>query len=373
MSELSPYSKHEFPVDGDNDSWSNIFACVPDGSRVLDVGCSTGSFGAALEARKGCKVVGIDLSEQDIAVAQGRISRAEVLDATEPGALDTLGKFDVIVFADVLEHLVDASATLIAITSSLNEGGVVLYSIPNMAHLSVRMDLLEGRFGYTEEGILDKTHIHFHDRESVEILFESSGYEITHEKSVSIRYPESWINEHLAANGLIAESAFFEMLDRSEADVFQFVGRAIPRPAGIPTEGRLRTRAFPPEEIRDHATRLETQIREVCEANELLVIESEAHRSRAASFEQQAGPSSAFSYGASGAEAPAHHVGGLTSSGDEWTERNTQQLDGSVVSPIADPTALAAARPEDILGRVRLLCADLVSLGVGRPRLRDRR
>ena len=189
MSELSPYAHHEFQADGRNDSWSNLAGFVATGSRVLDIGCSTGNFGEALERAHGCTVVGIDIAREDIEVARGKISRAEVRDVTVPGVLDDLGNFDVIIFADVLEHLADPRAALMASVRALRPDGAILYSIPNMAHLSVRLDLLAGRFGYTETGILDKTYLDFYDKVTADDLFASSGLDITTERSVTFPYP----------------------------------------------------------------------------------------------------------------------------------------------------------------------------------------
>ncbi|MBC7592042.1 MAG: class I SAM-dependent methyltransferase [Salinibacterium sp.] len=257
MSQPSPYSLHEFSVDGANDSWSNLFAFVPTGSRVLDVGCSTGNFGEALEKLSGCAVTGIDIHATDIAVARTRITRAEVIDAADPGALSALGEFDIIVFADVLEHLADPHAALIEAAACLAPRGSVLFSIPNMAHLSVRIDLLEGRFGYTDVGILDKTHVHFYDREAIERIFADGGLEIVEEKAVLIEYPPQWITNRLAAIGLSVSEEFFDLLDSTEADVLQFVGRAVPSPTGPTGETRARLRVFPPEEINAYARSVE--------------------------------------------------------------------------------------------------------------------
>jgi 2-polyprenyl-3-methyl-5-hydroxy-6-metoxy-1,4-benzoquinol methylase len=294
MTELSPYARHEFVDANSNDSWSNLFGFIPEGARVLDVGCSTGNFGEALERIKHCTVVGIDIFADDIAVARTRISRAEVRDATVAGALDDLGEFDVIIFADVLEHLVDARAALVACTPSLAEGGAVLYSIPNMAHLSVRLDLLEGRFGYTEVGILDRTHVHFHDREGVDALFADSGFDIADERSVSFPYPPKWIEDRLDRMGLTGSPAFDALLRSTEADVLQFVGRAVVSPAGLSATPHERHRTFPPEEISAYAAvieaenqRLLIEVRDTQLALAALRSEALLHRHRGDSFEQQ--------------------------------------------------------------------------------------
>lgn len=233
MSETSAYSGHQFTPEARNNSWSNMYDFVPEGGRVLDVGCSGGNFGEALERLKGCTVVGVDLNADDIAIAATRLSEAYVLDVSDTEAIGVLGTFDAILFADVIEHLVDPRATLRTIRALLNPGGVVVYSIPNMGHLSVRLDLLEGRFPYTETGLLDKTHLHYYDAHEVEDVFRAAGYGIIEEEPVVAGYPRAWIDDRLARLGLTASDEFFSALDESESNVFQHVGVAIPL-SGLP-------------------------------------------------------------------------------------------------------------------------------------------
>ena len=91
MSSLSAYSDHAFVAEGVNTSWSNLYTFVPDGSRVLDFGCSTGNFGAALKNLKNCEVVGVDINESDVAIAKTQLDAAFVLDITMPEAAQVLG------------------------------------------------------------------------------------------------------------------------------------------------------------------------------------------------------------------------------------------------------------------------------------------
>jgi 2-polyprenyl-3-methyl-5-hydroxy-6-metoxy-1,4-benzoquinol methylase len=259
MTDPSPYSGHEFVLEGSNDSWSNLFTFIPEGARVLDVGCSTGNFGEALERIRGCEVVGIDIFENDVEVARTRITRAEVRDVTVAADLADLGTFDVVVFADVLEHLVDPRAALRSCASILAPGGTVLYSIPNMGHLSVRLDLLAGRFGYTEVGILDHTHVHFYDTEAVDSLFADCGFTITDERPVRYGYPPAWIESTLDDLGLTGDARFAAMLDATEADILQMVGRAVPSGTDEADALTLRTRTFPPEELHNYMVATETE------------------------------------------------------------------------------------------------------------------
>lgn len=228
MNALSPYARHAFVGTSTNNSWSNMLSFIPDGSRVLDVGCSTGKFGEALTLHKNCTSIGVDLNAADIAEAVTRLDAAYVFDITQPNAQEILGTFDVVVFGDVVEHLPDPRAVLAAVHLLLKPEGFIVYSIPNMGHLSVRLDALEGRFAYTEIGLLDKTHLHFYDRPEVQSVFEDSGFLLTDELPTIVGYPDKWVAQRLDALGLAASSPFFSMLRGTDADVFQFVGVAIP-------------------------------------------------------------------------------------------------------------------------------------------------
>jgi 2-polyprenyl-3-methyl-5-hydroxy-6-metoxy-1,4-benzoquinol methylase len=256
MTALSPYSAHFFTPEAVNSSWANMYHYIAPGSRVLDVGCSVGNFGEALQALKGCEVVGVDINETDIAVAATRISEAYVFDISAPGAQDLLGTFDVIVMADVIEHIPDPRAALTALHGLLREGGVLVYSIPNMGHMSVRLDLLEGRFPYKELGLLDRTHLHFYDRREVTDVFASSGFVITDERPTVSSYPREWMAQRLAVIGLASSDAFFDMLEVTEAHVYQYVGTAVPargEPVPPPLDSRF---VSPPDEILEQAGRV---------------------------------------------------------------------------------------------------------------------
>jgi 2-polyprenyl-3-methyl-5-hydroxy-6-metoxy-1,4-benzoquinol methylase len=256
MTALSPYSAHFFTPEALNSSWSNMYHYIPRGSRVLDVGCSTGNFGEALQALKDCVVVGVDINADDIEEAKTRISEAYVFDISSPGAQELLGTFDVIVFADVIEHLPDPRAALRAVHDLLREDGIIVYSIPNMGHVSVRLDLLEGRFPYAELGLLDRTHLHYYDRLEVRDVLVSSGFTITDERPTVSDYPRAWTAQRLRAIGLEPTDAFFDMLHVTEAHIYQYVGTAVPRtgiPAVPPTPEKF---VSPPDEVLERANRL---------------------------------------------------------------------------------------------------------------------
>jgi SAM-dependent methyltransferase len=88
--------------------------------------------------------------------------------------------FDVIVFADVLEHFVEPLEVLTMAKRRLKPGGRIVISIPNVAHLTVRLQLLLGSFNYTDRGILDRTHLHFYTKRSLREMISQADLEIVH-------------------------------------------------------------------------------------------------------------------------------------------------------------------------------------------------
>ena len=89
--------------------------------------------------------------------------------------------FDVIIFADVLEHLQDPLKVLEYSKKCLKSDGVFLVSFPNIGHNSVLIDLFNNNFSYNEYGLLDKTHNTFYTQDGFEKLFEKTGLYINEE------------------------------------------------------------------------------------------------------------------------------------------------------------------------------------------------
>jgi SAM-dependent methyltransferase len=147
---------------------------------VLDVGCGVGLNGAAIK-RTGAHVTGIEIVPRSIERARKVLDEVLAADIGSDRALhDALGarRFDLIVFADVLEHTVDPRAVLERLLPYLEEDGQILISLPNVAAWTVRLGLLRGRFDYQPSGILDDTHLRFFTRDSVVGLCERAGLEV---------------------------------------------------------------------------------------------------------------------------------------------------------------------------------------------------
>ena len=155
---------------------------IPKGTqRVLDVGCSTGRFGANLKRLDNdIQVWGIE----PFASAAGEA--AKVLDKVicstlEKNMSELEGEqFDVIVFNDVLEHLTEPGSVLTNCKKYLRPGGVVLASIPNILYFPIFFNqiIIREDWKYTDEGTLDNTHVRFFTRKSIIRLFEDQQYHI---------------------------------------------------------------------------------------------------------------------------------------------------------------------------------------------------
>jgi 2-polyprenyl-3-methyl-5-hydroxy-6-metoxy-1,4-benzoquinol methylase len=175
---MSTACKYTEFVDAPGSTHNRVVELVPHGARVLEFGCATGYMTEVLKTRRGAKVTGVEISRDAAKQAEQHADRVIVGDAETLDYDELLGSehFDAILFADVLEHLRDPTALLTRLRRFLADDGVLVASIPNVAHGSVRLALLGGEFRYRELGLLDETHLRFFTRESIEDLFEAAGY-----------------------------------------------------------------------------------------------------------------------------------------------------------------------------------------------------
>lgn len=163
----------------DNHSLKKIYYLVGENKRVIDFGCATGYLAQLLQ-QQGCEVTGVEINPEAAKIAEHYCKRVVVADLDIVHLAEILPpqSFDVAIFGDVLEHLRDPWRVLKETQHLLSPDGFVVASIPNIAHGSIRLALLQGKFEYTELGILDNTHLRFFTKKTVEDLFEKTGYVI---------------------------------------------------------------------------------------------------------------------------------------------------------------------------------------------------
>src|SRR5262245_6883959 len=154
-------------------------------ARVLDLGCGSGLLGEQLRAA-GHEVVGVDVTEYD-----GVRDRLDAFFAGNlgEGIPDAVGgDYDVVVAADVLEHLRDPDRVLADIAKRLAPGGSVMASVPNFAHWYPRSRVALGRFDYDRRGILDRDHVRFFTKHSFERVLDNSGYRVRRWESIGVPF-----------------------------------------------------------------------------------------------------------------------------------------------------------------------------------------
>ena len=155
-----------------------ILSLIRPGTRVLELGCATGSMTRVLQSRYGCC---IDAIELDAVAAQAARPFCERLLVEDLEAVDWGGAFfsgqtyDHVLIADVLEHLRDPGRVLRGVRGLLREGGNLIVSTPNIGFAGVQAALRVGWFPYGPTGLLDQGHVHFFTRFELEALMLSCG------------------------------------------------------------------------------------------------------------------------------------------------------------------------------------------------------
>ena len=220
------YPKYTKFDDSPGSTHNLVVGLIEPGSRVLEFGCATGYMSQTLHDRLGARVVGVELNAEAAQLAAVHLDRLLVGDAEELDLEAELGgdRFDAILFADVLEHLRDPAALLRRVRPLVAEGGVVVASIPNVAHASVRLSLLGGAFRYREQGLLDEGHLRFFTHEGIQDLFEGSGYLITQWLRRRLEVEET----EITVPSSVPEEARSWAASDPEATTYQFVVRAVP-------------------------------------------------------------------------------------------------------------------------------------------------
>jgi 2-polyprenyl-3-methyl-5-hydroxy-6-metoxy-1,4-benzoquinol methylase len=234
-------SKYDTSVDlsNKNNSHTLIVELVGHGRRVLDVGASTG-FLARVLTERGCRVTGIEIDPDSARRAEQFCDRVIVGNVEELSLGAELGEetFDVLVFGDVLEHLKDPLQALERFKVFLRPGGQVVASIPNIAHGSVRLALLQGKFRYRPLGLLDNTHLRFFTRESIEKMFEEAGFLIADLRRTT---QGLFTTEIEVDGGLVPDDVVSLLQEDPEATTYQFVLAARPYTGvggNVPDHGR---------------------------------------------------------------------------------------------------------------------------------------
>jgi SAM-dependent methyltransferase len=196
--------------------------------KILDVGTADGYLGAVLR-QQGHHVVGVEKDEILGKGAQPYYAKFYLADL-ETFDFPFRAEFDFIIFADVLEHLREPEVVLGRSLPCLNSTGQVIVSVPNIAHLLIRIMLLFGKFDYQDRGILDRTHLRFYTLSSFNALLQNAACRIVDvvPTPLPVQLVLPWTQSPLVAP--IHEIHFAMVRLWKTLLAYQFVARALPYP-----------------------------------------------------------------------------------------------------------------------------------------------
>ncbi len=158
---------------------------IPNNSRVLELGCSTGYLTRHLVKNKKCQVVGVELNPAAARKAKKYTTQIIIGDLENPQTwtkIQKAGKFDVVFGSAVIEHLTDPWRVLKKIYALLPINGLLVLTMPNIAWWRCRLSLLLGKWDYQDYGTFDKTHNKFFTLFSMRHALQDVGFKILVEK-----------------------------------------------------------------------------------------------------------------------------------------------------------------------------------------------
>jgi SAM-dependent methyltransferase len=144
-------------------------------TRILDVGAGAGRTLAWLKERyPESRTIALEGNPTNLDELERNADETHIVDLND--TIPDIGRPDLVLVLDVLEHLIRPDEVLRRLTDRMADGATVIFSCPNIAHRSVSVPLLLfGRFDYQDAGILDRTHLRFFVRSSAVALMNDAG------------------------------------------------------------------------------------------------------------------------------------------------------------------------------------------------------
>jgi 2-polyprenyl-3-methyl-5-hydroxy-6-metoxy-1,4-benzoquinol methylase len=157
-----------------------FYLLPPRMDKVLEIGCGTGATLSALRKAGRCRwTMGVEVVESMAREAERCVDEVRIGDVEAHSLVFAPETFDAILCLDVLEHLVDPWTVVRRLVEGLRPGGVLVASVPNVRNIRVVAPLvLFGKWRYTEQGLLDRTHLRFFTRSSAIQLVASAPLDV---------------------------------------------------------------------------------------------------------------------------------------------------------------------------------------------------
>ncbi|RLL50886.1 class I SAM-dependent methyltransferase [Mariprofundus sp. EBB-1] len=219
---------YEYDVDLNGDTApARVVRMVGDDKRVLEVGAGPGSITKMLKGAGNCQVTGLEIDDAAIVKLTQfceKVYKTDLNDQAWPEQLSGEKPFDVIVAADVLEHVYDPLAVLSAMAGLAGLHGEVVISLPHVGHNAVIACILDEDFQYGDWGLLDRTHIRFFGLKNMQQLFADAGLKIVDAQFVITRPKDSEFAGKWAA---LAGDVKSTLQKHKHGQVYQVVIRAV--------------------------------------------------------------------------------------------------------------------------------------------------
>ena len=203
-------------------SQGKLLANVKIGNRVLELGPASGYMTRYMKDKLNCKITAVELDPKMGIKIQGDCEKVIIADLDGQEWVADLAEesFDVTICGDVLEHLRNPVSTLNTVKPLLKKDGILLVSVPNIAHNSIIMELLKGNFDYQETGLLDGTHIHFFSRSSIKRCLNDAGFSIVKWDAVNVPPRAAEFESDYSDFSFAIQR---DLLSRPDAHVYQFI------------------------------------------------------------------------------------------------------------------------------------------------------
>lgn len=201
-----------------------IASRVTKGTRVLEFGPANGRLTRYLKEEKECLVDIVEIDqesgEEAAEYANNALLGKEKGDIEKYYWLELNEKYDFVIFADVLEHLLNPWEVLKRCKKVIKPDGKILTSVPNAAHNSIIIDLFNDRFNYNPTGLLDNTHLRFFTEESFKNMVQKDGWAIVEERASIIRVGETEIKNTYQD---VPKEVFKALICRPHGNVYQYM------------------------------------------------------------------------------------------------------------------------------------------------------
>lgn len=158
-------------------------------TKILDIGCGSGEFGRILKQQRQIEAWGVEPVDEAAKIAEKHLDHV-ICGFFDESINFPLNYFDAVIFNDSLEHFQDSYSPLHLAKKLIKPDGYIIASLPNFRYIvNIEHILMDMDFKYTDEGILDKTHLRFFTLKSMQRLFNDVGLDIIDIQGIN---PHSW-------------------------------------------------------------------------------------------------------------------------------------------------------------------------------------